>query len=284
MTIGLRLSRRSLLKAAVAAGGCGLGRPLRAKPASEATAAKETVDTHVYLGQWPHAYLTDGEPAALIAMLRRHGISQAWAGSFDGLFYKDVAGVNERLAEVCASTDKKFYVPFGTVNPMLPDWEDDVRRCDEQHHMRGIRLHPNYHGYALDDSRFARLLQLAAERSLVVQLVAALDGAPHRWLAPISRQVDLAPLADVLKKVRDIRVVIAGGASVVNDAVLESFVDSSDAYFEVSGRETNASMWQNRAPARRLVFGSGAPLHTLSEAAFALNTSGPNAANLFPAK
>jgi hypothetical protein len=150
--------------------------------------------------------------------------------------------------------------------------------------MRGIRLHPNYHGYTLDDSRFARLLQLAAEGRLVVQLVAAVDGAPHRWLAPKSRSVDLAPLADVLKKVRDARVVIAGGVSVIDDALLKSLVESSDAHFEVNGRETNASPWQNRVPARRLVFGSGAPLHALSEAASALKTSGPNAANLFPPK
>ena len=99
-----------------------------------------------------------------------------------------------------------------------------------------------------------------------------------------SRQVGLAPLADVLKKVRDARVVIAGGVSVIDDAALESLVHSSDAHFEVNGRETNESPWQNRVPAPRLVFGSGAPLNAPSEAVSALKTSGPNASNVFRLK
>jgi len=264
MTIGSRLSRRNLLKTVVVAGGCGLGRTLGAKPASGTAASKELVDTHVYLGQWPHAYLADSEPAALVAMLRRHDISQAWAGSFDGLFHKDVAGVNERLAEGCAATGKDFFVPFGTVNPTLPDWEDDVRRCHEQHHMRGVRLHPNYHGYALDDTRFARLLQLAAEHRLVVQLVAQLSDERHTWLGPKTEHVDLAPLADVLKRVRDVRIFIAGRASEMDETLLEKLVHSSNVYFELDGRETNKTGWQDGVSPRQLVFGSGAPLHSFA--------------------
>jgi uncharacterized protein len=168
------------------------------------------VDTHVYCGHWPLRGLAVATPAQLAKSLRRTTVTQAWIGSFEGLFHKDIHGVNARLADACSSVENGLLMPVGTVNPALPDWEEDLRRCARTFGMRGIRLHPTYHGYGLDDSRVAELLRLAAKQNLFVQLVASLPVTESRMLYPRVTNADLSRLAEVVRPIRGLRLLVAG--------------------------------------------------------------------------
>jgi uncharacterized protein len=157
------------------------------------------VDVNVSLSRWPFRRLPCDEPSRLVESLRRGGVTQAWTGTLDGLFHRDVEGANARLAEECRRYGPGLLLPFGCVNPMLPDWREDVRRCRREHKMPGIRLYPNYHGYRLDDSVFADLLKEAAREGLVVQVALRMDDV--RVQHPLGQvpDVDPAPLAKVLE-------------------------------------------------------------------------------------
>ena len=131
------------------------------------------IDTNAYLSRWPFRRLAGDETIGdFVARLRKHGVGQAWVGSFDAPLHRDIGGVNARLAADCKQHGAGLLVPFGAVNPKLPDWQEDLRRCREQYRMSGIRLHPDYHGYTLADPAFGELLRLAAQAGMVVQLAA----------------------------------------------------------------------------------------------------------------
>ena len=127
----------------------------------------DIIDTNVHLFDWPFRKLKYASTKALVAKLRRHRITQAWAGSYEGLLHKNLDGVNSRLGVECRANGAGILLPFGTINPALPDWEEDMRLCQEKHRMPGIRLYPSYHNYTLQKPEVARLLQLADRKSVV---------------------------------------------------------------------------------------------------------------------
>jgi len=182
----------------------------RVPGASGAAPAAPWIDTHVYLPRWPFRTIAGAETGQLAARLRARGVTQAWAGSFDAVFHKDLTAANARLAAECAQ-HPGLLVPFGGVNPMLPDWEEELRRCDERFHMRGIRLHPGYHNYTLAHPDAARLLRAAARRGLLVQISAWLEDERHQNPLMQVPAVNLAPLPSLMEQVPGLRVVVLNG-------------------------------------------------------------------------
>lgn len=158
---------------------------------------KGMIDVNVWLSRWPARRLPFDETPDLVARLRDLKLAQAWVGSFDMLLHRDIAGVNERLAADC-KTAPDLLIPCGAINPMLPDWEEDLRRCIEQHGMRILRLTPGYHGYDLAHERFRNLAQLSIERNVLLQIVVRMED--ERTQPPLlhATDVDLAPLEKIL--------------------------------------------------------------------------------------
>lgn len=225
-------------------------------------------DCHVYLGSYPFRQLETGNAQEWI----KRGVTEAWAGAFEGLLRRDVAAVNCALAQACLNS---MFHPCGTINLSLPDWQDDVKRCAEDHGMRVLRLHPNYHGYDLKAPAFRELLALATQHHLLVQLVVQMEDErtqhPQVRVAP----VELQPLPAIMHEMKEARVMVLNANAAM---VLKHLQDCPNTWLDfamiegVGGVESLLKTW----PMERLVFGSFAPVFYWESARFKLQESALN--------
>jgi uncharacterized protein len=230
----------------------------------------DIIDTNVNLFDWPFRKLKYGKTKALVDKLRKHRITQAWAGNFEALFHKDINGVNARLAEECRSNGGGMLLPFGTVNLAWPDWEEDLRRCHEVHRMPGIRIYPIYQTFDLEHPDFRKLVQQVAARGMVLQIVGDMEDERHHHPIVEVRDVKFAPLVDVLKQIPGAKVQLVYWNHRAPRTPLDSLIRETSVMLDTSriegagevGRLIEGKTWTGTAtpiPAERILFGSHAP-------------------------
>ena len=234
------------------------------------------VDVNANLSRWPFRRTPCDQPHRLVESLCQQGVRQAWVGSLDGLFHRDVGGVNQRLTEICADQHGIELLPFGTVNPNLPDWQDDLRRCVDDHQMPGIRLHPNYHGYRLDDPLAAELFDLAAQRRMIVQVVIRMDDIRVQHPLMQIPDVDARPLADLVATRPGLHVLVLNALATVRGNVLRRLAAERRIGFEIAMREGvgGVASLLGEVPWEQVFFGSHTPLYPVESARLKLHESG----------
>ena len=276
----MKLNRRTFVSRSLgaAAAVAGTSSAFASNPAKKQvtlqTRSPEIVDTNVNLFEWPFRKLKYGSTESLISKLRKHRVAQAWAGSFEALFSKDIAGVNARLAEECRRRGEGMLVPFGTVNLAWPDWEEDLRRCHEVHKMPGVRIYPAYQTFDLDHPEFARFVALATDRKMIIQIVGDMEDSRHHHPIVTIRSVNMAPVVDVMKKNPSARIALVYWNHRVSSNLLSQLVAETNVAFDTSrvegagevGRLIEGKSWtraQTAIPVERFLFGSHAPYFPL---------------------
>jgi predicted TIM-barrel fold metal-dependent hydrolase len=244
--------------------------------------ASPLIDVNITLGQWPLRRVPCDELNTLVEKLRAHNVTEAWAGHYDGLFHADLTEVNNRLTSLCHAQTAVRLLPFGEINPLAPDWESELDRCANIHHMPGVRLHPNYHNYKLDHPNFAAFLKVAAERKLIVQLTVLMEDA--RMMHPLMRvpPVDISPLEKLVSQIPGLRLVLLNAlTSASRSDKLFRLTNAGDVYIEIAMLETLAALETlvKDIPFERILFGSHAPSFYFESAALKLQESSLPAAH-----
>ncbi|MCA9042098.1 MAG: amidohydrolase family protein [Planctomycetaceae bacterium] len=233
------------------------------------------IDTNLYLSRWPFRRLPGDETEQLIHTLKQQEVNEAWVGSFDGLFHRDIAGVNERLHEESRTHGDGLLIPFGSINPLLPDWEEDIRRCQEEYQMPGIRLHPNYHEYDLNHPQFARLLDIATERGLIVQLALSMEDERTQHPLMSVPHVDPAPLKELVLERPLLKLQLLNVFRSLPVSKVNMFSGIPNICFEIAMLEGVGGIEQllGKIPPKRILFGSYYPFFHIESAQLKLMES-----------
>jgi len=251
------MNRRDVLQIAAASGAASLLVSKSATAREEASQPLEIVDTNVSLFHWPFRRLPLDQTAKLVKKLRTLGVTQAWAGSFEAILHRDVAGVNGRLVQECQPY--RELVPIGTINPLLPAWEHDLQQCFGKHDMPAVRVYPNYHGYTLQEPRFVQLLEKVTSAGRFLQLASMMEDTRTQHVQHQVADVDLSPLVTLLEQVKKARVQILNWRPRASE--LEKFTKKAGILFDTARAEGTDGVPQlvEAVGKQRVMFGSHAP-------------------------
>ncbi len=225
------------------------------------------IDTNLYMSRWPFRRLPGDEPQELMAKLRQMNVTQGWVGSFDALLHRELGSVNARLAADCRRYGNGILLPFGTVNPRLPDYREELRRCAEDHRMPGIRLFPGWHGYKIDDLEAADVMSMATQRRMIVQIV--VQNEDERTQHPLCRvpNVNIAKLPAIMRGIPEMRLQLLNNRT-TQPALLKELIKLGQVYVDfamVEGVNGTRNLSEIVGP-DRITFGSYFPFYYFESA------------------
>jgi predicted TIM-barrel fold metal-dependent hydrolase len=223
------------------------------------------IDVNAYLGPFAFRPLRHNTAAGLLRLMDRKRIERAVVSSAAAITYRNSqAGNDEIAADIKAHRDR--LIPFAVLNPAYADWQHDLRVCQEQYGMKGVRLYPNWHQYRLTDSICREFVQAAAARKMAISIPMRVeDRRQGHWLADVP-DVSHADSADLVKAVPEAQFIFNNGTGYAGSALgrkdnglPNNYVIDISLINDLVANELGALL--RNLGDDRIVFGTGMPFH-----------------------
>lgn len=182
------------------------------------------------------------------------GIGQSWVHSA-AVTPSRVKAVNDFIISTVQAHADRF-VGFGTMHPDFENVADELDRIKAAG-LKGVKLHPDFQHFCLDDEKAIAMFQAMAER----KLTAIVHTGDHRY--PYSEPRRMARVLDAVPSLR-VNCAHLGGWSVWNDAWRELagrdgvWVDTSSSLYAVTPEE--AAQIIRHYGEDRVLFGTDYPM------------------------
>jgi predicted TIM-barrel fold metal-dependent hydrolase len=221
------------------------------------------VDTNAYLGFYALRQLRHNTAAALLRLMDEKRIDKAMVSSASAITYRNVQSGNEEVA-AAVKAHRDRLIPLAVINPFYAGWQDDLKTCHEEFGMKGLRLYPKWHNYALSDRSCLDLIHEATERRMVVSIPIRVEDFRQRsWLVDVP-DVPLGEIVALVKACPKARFILLNGAGYTGSPLGQKDNGLPANYFiEISRLSAllanEIGQLVSRLGPERVVFGSGMP-------------------------
>ncbi len=202
---------------------------------------------------------SDGTVAGIRASMKKAGIDKSVL-----LNIATKPQQTSRINQWAISIQADDLIPFGTIHPDFGDWENELVRL-QQAGIKGIKFHPDYQLFYVDDPKMFPIYEKAAQLGLIIIFHAGVDlGLPAPYHCPPQR------MRQVVRAFPGAKLVAAhmGGYQYWDE--VEHFLVGEELYLDTSFslREMSAEQFSRILSghgADRLLFASDSPWGSQSE-------------------
>ena len=106
------------------------------------------IDIHGHLGNINFAPFWQAGADRLKDYLRESGVDRLCLSSSRSIMY-DIREGNRELANVLSADEGEHFYGYAVISPTFPESQEDLALLGECPWFRGVKIHPDYHGYDL---------------------------------------------------------------------------------------------------------------------------------------
>jgi hypothetical protein len=174
------------------------------------------IDVNTFVGGYPFRYVPHPEPAALVRVLERERIDQAWVGHLPSAFFRDPSPGNRELLALVAS-NKKLLTPVPVVRPDWPRWEHELRVAHDAG-APAVRAYPPQWGLGPHDPAMRELALATGELGMGLVLTVRFEDVRQRHTLDVAGDLSAAALRALARAGDRVRLVVtAAGREMIEE-------------------------------------------------------------------
>lgn len=168
------------------------------------------VDINSYIGNWPFRGLRGNTLDSMVNRMNKFGVDKAVVANINGIHYVDFQTANEELDSAMNSNEefKNRFIPFATINPILPWWKDSLDICQKKFSMKGIRIYPIYHKYGITEDACIELVREARDRKMPVSIPLRMSDLREASWLDAQETLSYNDIASLVGKVPDAQYIV----------------------------------------------------------------------------